>query len=751
LVTEHNALVVQAAASRTDVGVTLLGSIVFSLLLTAGTLASAAEPQADAVAQSSPALVTPAAKDVRLQYPTPPRGDQVDDYFGVQIADPYRPLEDPNRPATQSWVQAQNELTFAWLQLAPQRPAIGRRLERLWDFEKYGVPMHRGNTYLFTRNNGLQNQSTVYVTPSLDAAPRELLDPNKLSADGTVALSGLALSNDGTLLAYGLTSAGSDWQEWKVRDVSSGLDREDLLRWIKFSAASWAADGSGFYYSRFDEPTEDKRFTGINYYQKLYFHKLGAPQADDQLIYQRPDEKEWGFHGQVTDDGRYLVIEVTRGTEAKRQVFYRDLQEPDGKIVELITGWDANYDFVDNDGPVFWLLTDLDAPRNRLIAVDIRRPQRKDWRELIPQADAVLQKVSAVGERFLATYLRDAHAEVRTFDLDGKPLSETRLPGIGTVSGLSGRRQDTETFYAYTSFAVPQAIYRLNIAKNESSLFRAPRVDFCSDDYDTQQTFYTSRDGTRVPMFITFKKGMALDGRNPALLYGYGGFDVSLTPAFSVYRSVWLEMGGVFAMANLRGGGEYGRLWHEAGMKEHKQDVFDDFIAAAEYLIAHKFTTAPRLAISGGSNGGLLVAACLTQRPDLFGAALPSVGVLDMLRFQKFTIGWAWTNEYGSSDKRADFQWLYRYSPLHNIKPGMMYPATFIETGDHDDRVAPAHSFKFAATLQAAQSGPAPILIRIETRAGHGAGKPTAKLIESATDSLTFLAKVLGIETPSGW
>ena len=725
--------------------------VVLSLISQTCVSAVAAEPPGGALIQPSHKSQSPNSKEVRLQYPAARRGDQVDDYFGVQVADPYRWLEDPNAPETRSWIEAENGLTAAWIQAAAQRPAIGRRLTRLWDYEKFGVPIHRGDTYLFTRNNGLQNQSVVYVAPTLDATPRELLDPNKLSADGTVALSGIALSDDGKLLAYGLSAAGSDWQQWKVREVATGEDRADLLRWIKFSRASWAADGSGFYYSRFDEPTEATQFTGVNYHQKLYFHQLGAPQSEDRLIYSRSDEKEWGFHGEVTDDGRYLVVEVTRGTERKTQIFYRDLQQPDGPMIELITGWDANYSFVDNDGPVFWLVTDRDAPRNRLIAVDLRRPERTNWRELVPQTDAVLQGVSVVGQRFLATYLRDAHTEAETFDLTGKSLGPILLPGIGSAGGFGGRRQDTETFYAFTSFTVPQSIYRYDVANNHSSLFRAPKVDFLPDDFETRQVFYTSRDGTRVPMFITAKKGLKLDGGNPTLLYGYGGFDVSLTPAFSVYRSVWLEMGGVFAMPNLRGGGEYGRAWHEAGMKENKQNVFDDFIAAAEYLIANRYTSTPRLAISGGSNGGLLVGACMTQRPDLFGAALPSVGVMDMLRFQKFTIGWAWANEYGSSDTQADFQWLSKYSPLHNIKPGVPYPATFIETGDHDDRVAPAHSFKFAAALQAAQSGPAPILIRIETRAGHGSGKPTAKQIEAATDSLSFLTTVFDVATPSGW
>jgi len=591
----------------------------------------------------------------------------------------------------------------------------------------------------------------LYVVSALDAEPRALLDPNKMSADGTVALTGYELSDDGKRLAYGFAAAGSDWQEWKVRDVDTGKDLADRVRWVKFSGASWSHDGSGFYYSRYDEPNEATKLTEVNYFQKLYFHKLGAPQAEDRLIYDRPDEKEWGFQGVVTDDGRYLVVLVRRGTEPKSQVFYLDLAQPDAKMVELVTGWDANYEFVDNDGATFWLLTDNDAPRYRLIAVDTLHPDRPAWREVIPQAEAVLESVNVVGERFLAGYLQDAHTEEKVFDLTGKPLGEVRLPGLGTAGGFGGRRSDRETFYGFTSFTVPTTIYRYDVADGMSSVFRAPKVDFQPDDYETRQVFYTSRDGTKLPMFITAKKGIVLDGRNPTYLYGYGGFDISLTPFFSISRIVWMEMGGVFAVPNLRGGGEYGRAWHEAGMKQHKQNVFDDFIAAAQYLIDQKYTSSPRLAISGGSNGGLLVGACLTQRPDLFAAALPAVGVMDMLRFQKFTIGWAWVPEYGSAENKEDFANLLKYSPLHNIKPGTAYPATFIETADHDDRVVPAHSFKFAAALQEAQAGPAPILIRIETSAGHGAGKPTTKLIEETTDSVAFLVKVFDMKLPAGW
>lgn len=686
-----------------------------------------------------------------MKYPDARRGNEVDDYHGTKVADPYRWLEDPNTDEVKAWIKAENEVTNAFLDAIPERAAIGARLTKLWDYEKFGVPTVRGGQYFYSRNDGLQNQSVLYVASSLDATPSVLLDPNQLSADGTVALTGYELSDDGRLMAYGLAKAGSDWQEWRVRDVATARDTDDHLQWVKFSGASWAHDGSGFYYSRYDEPAKDAEFTSVNYFQKLYFHKLGTPQSADALIYERRDEKEWQFHGEVTEDGRYLVIHVSRGTERKNQIFYRDLSQADGKVVELLTGWDAEYGFVGNDGPLFWFVTDSSAPRNRLVAIDTREPARDRWREMIAEADSVLDGVRVVGDRFIASYLTDAHTQIKSFELSGKLRGEVKLPGLGTASGFGGRQHDTETFYSFTSFTVPSTIYRYDLKTDTSSVFRAPKVAFQPDDYETRQVFYQSKDGTRVPMFITLKRGTPLDGRQPTLLYGYGGFNISLTPAFSVSRAVWLEMGGVYAVPNLRGGGEYGRAWHEAGMKEHKQNVFYDFIAAAEYLIAQKYTSPQHLAISGGSNGGLLVGACMTQRPELFAATLPKVGVMDMLRFQKFTIGWAWVSEFGTAENAAEFPALFKYSPLHNIKAGTHYPATMVETADHDDRVVPAHSFKFAAALQAGQGGTAPTLIRIETSAGHGAGTPTKKLIDEATDSYAFLLKVLGMKLPAGF
>ncbi|MEQ8786016.1 MAG: prolyl oligopeptidase family serine peptidase [Pirellulaceae bacterium] len=682
----------------------------------------------------------------KIAYPETRRGDVVDDYHGTSIADPYRWLEDPDSPETEAWVEAQNKVTFGYLDRLPQRRVIFDRLKQLWDYERFGLPRKRGERYFYTRNDGLQNQSVLYVADGLDGEPRLLLDPNKLSDDGTVHLSAWRLSDDGDYLAYGLSSAGSDWKEWKVRDTRTGEDLADDLKWIKFSAVSWKPDGSGFFYSRYDEPDEETKFTGANYYQKLYFHKLGDPQSNDRLIYERKDEKEWGFGGVVTEDGAYLIVSVWRGTERKNQIFYRDLRRDDAPMVELITGFDAEYDFLGNEGSRIWLMTDLDAPLRRIIQVDLEKPDRENWRELVPQGDAVLSDASIVGGRLLATYLKDAHSVVKRFTLEGKSDGEVKLPGLGSAGGFGGRQKQDETFFYFTSFTTPTTIYRYQVDSGAADLFRQPTVDFQPKDYTVKQVFCRGKDGTRVPMFIIHKQGLELDGENPTILYGYGGFNISLTPSFSVSNLVWLESGGVYVVANLRGGGEYGREWHEAGMQENKQNVFDDCIAAAEWLIEHKYTSSKHLAIRGGSNGGLLVGAMITQRPDLFAAAQPSVGVLDMLRYHKFTIGWAWVSDYGSADDPDEFRTLLKYSPLHNLKPGGRYPATLITTGDHDDRVVPAHSHKFAATLQAAQGGDAPVLIRIETSAGHGAGKPTEKILRESSDVLAFLADALGLD-----
>lgn len=672
-------------------------------------------------------------------YPTTRKADQIDDYHGIKVADPYRWLEDPNSEETKAWVQAQNQVTFGYLQDIPAREQLKQRLTQLWDFAKYSTPFKQGNRYFYFKNDGLQNQSVLYVLDHLDDQPEVLIDPNTLSEDGTVALSGIALSEDGNLMAYGLSTSGSDWQEWKVRDINTKQDLDDHLKWIKFSGASWTHDHKGFFYSRYNEPNENTKLEDANYYQKLFYHRLGTPQSEDILIYERPDQKEWGFSGSVTEDGKYLIISVWRGSEPKNLIFYKDLTQPDAPVVELISEFEAEYGFIDYQDHQFWLQTDLDAPKGKVISLDIHS---KTQTEIIPEIEDTLQGINVLNHQFVAFYLKDAHTQIKILNLDGSFVREVELPGIGSAGGFGGKRHETETFYAYTSFTTPTTIYRYDMVTGESRLYRQPEVDFNPENYETQQIFYQSKDGTQVPMFITHKKGLSLDGNNPTILYGYGGFSASLTPNFSISRMAWLEMGGVYAIPNLRGGGEYGEEWHQAGTKNKKQNVFDDFIAAAEWLINNKYTCSQKLAISGGSNGGLLVGACMTQRPDLFGAALPAVGVMDMLRFHKFTIGWAWCSEYGSPDNFEDFNAIYAYSPLHNLKPETAYPATLISTADHDDRVVPAHSFKFAAALQAAHVGENPVLIRIETKAGHGAGKPTAKIIEELADEFGFLVKV---------
>ncbi|MEO1399926.1 MAG: prolyl oligopeptidase family serine peptidase [Cyanobacteria bacterium J06635_1] len=677
----------------------------------------------------------------KFQYPNSRKVEQVDTYHGVTVPDPYRWLEDPNTDETQAWVEAQNQVSFGYLKSLPGVEQLRTRLTELWNYERYSTPFKRGGRYFFYKNDGLQNQSVLYTLPTLDAEPTVLLDPNTLSEDGTVALSGIAISKNGQYLAYGLSSAGSDWMEWKVRTIETGEDLDDVLKWIKFSGASWTHDHQGFFYSRYDEPQEDTQFEDVNYYQKLFYHRIGTPQSADSLIYERPDQKEWGFSGNVTDDGRYLLILVWRGTEQKNLVFYKDLQDPNGNVIELISDFEAQYGFIDNEGTTFWFQTDLEAPRGRVIAIDITQPDQKQ--EIIPEAEETLESVGLLNHQFVADYLKDAYTTLKIFNLQGNFVRTVELPGIGSAGGFDGKKGDTDTFYSFTSFTVPSRIYRYNMATGESTLFREAEVDFDPSQYETEQVFYTSKDGTRIPMFITHKKGLVLNGNNPTLLYGYGGFNISLSPSFSVGNLVWLEQGGIYAVANLRGGGEYGEAWHQAGTKLNKQNVFDDFIAAAEWLIDNRYTSSQKLAIMGGSNGGLLVGACITQRPDLFAAAMPAVGVMDMLRFNQFTIGWAWESDYGSPQNEAEFKALYAYSPLHNLKSGTAYPATLITTADHDDRVVPAHSFKFAAALQAAHAGETPAIIRIETKAGHGAGKPTAKIIEEVADKWAFLANEL--------
>ena len=714
-------------------------TLVTSLLAMFGTSA-----MAQTCVAGGPATAAP------VSYPASAKGAQTDTYHGTSIADPYRWLEDANSAETKVWVDAQNKVTQAFLGQIPERETIKQRLTKLWNYERFSVPYKESGRYFYSRNDGLQNQSVLYTMKSLSDEPRLLLDPNTLAADGTVALSGTAVSPDGKYLAYGTAASGSDWNEWKVRDIDTGKDLDDHLKWVKFSGASWTPDGKGFFYSRYDAPDEAGKLASVNHFQKLYFHKIGTPQSADVLVYDRPDEKEWGFGGEVTDDGKYLIITATKGTAPKYRVFYKDLSQPDSKVLPLMDKFEASYDFIDNDGPVFFFKTDKNAPRARVVAIDTRTPQEANWKQVIGESAQTLVGANMVNNQFIAEYLADARSQVLVFDRKGKKVREIKLPGIGSVAGLGGKRKDVETFYSFTSFTNPTTTYRLDMKTGASTVFRKPKVDFDPAGYETRQQFFTSRDGTRVPMFIVSKKGIKLDGGNPTYLYGYGGFNVSMTPSFSPANLAWMEMGGVYVMANLRGGGEYGEAWHTAGTKLQKQNVFDDFIGAAEWLIANKITSPAKLAIGGGSNGGLLVGAAMTQRPELFAAAIPQVGVLDMLRFHKFTIGWAWTSDYGSSDNADEFKALVKYSPLHNLKAGACYPATMITTADHDDRVVPAHSFKFAAAAQEAQAkGGAPILIRIDVKAGHGAGKPTAKVIEEVADRWGFLSRTLKMTTPA--
>jgi prolyl oligopeptidase len=685
-----------------------------------------------------------------LKYPPTKREKTVDVIHGVKVPDPYRWLEKDVRKseAVREWVEAENKVTFAYLAKIPQRKAIRKRLTELVDYERYSAPSKEGGRYFYTYNAGLQNQSVLYTMDKLKGKARVLLDPNKLSRDGTVALAGLAISDDGKKLAYGIAVAGSDWQTWKVRDIATAKDLSDEIKWVKFSGASWTKDNKGFYYSRYDEPKEGTKFTGVNLNQKVYYHKVGTAQSEDTLVYKRPDHPKWGFAAEVSEDGRYLILSTWKGTDSRNRITWKDLKDPDSKLVDLIDYFKNEYSFLGNDGPVFYFRTDLKAPRRRIIAIDTRKPEPENWKEIIPEAKEALDGVNVVGEMFVCSYLKDARTQVKMYKLDGSFVREVKFPGIGTASGFGGKRTYKETFYTFQSFAVPPTIYRYDLQSGKSTVFRRSKVKFKPEDYTTEQVFYTSKDGTKVPMFITSKKGMKKDGTNPTILYGYGGFNISLTPGFSVGRIAWLEKGGVYAVANLRGGGEYGKDWHEAGKKLKKQNVFDDFIAAAEHLIAKKYTSAKKLAIKGGSNGGLLVGAVMVQRPELFGACLPAVGVMDMLRFNRFSAGRFWVDDYGSPEDEKEFKALYAYSPYHNLKKGTKYPATLVTTADHDDRVVPAHSFKFLAMLQYCQGGSAPVLGRIETDAGHGAGKPTAKIIAEMADEFAFLVKNLDMKVP---
>ena len=689
-------------------------------------------------------------------YPAAPQADVIDDYHGVKVADPYRPLEDLDSAQTKAWVAAENALTFGFLAKLPQRTWFHDRLTRLWDYPRYGLPFKGGGRYFFTKNDGLQNQAVLYVQTSLRGTPRVLLDPNTLSADGTVALAAAEVSHDGRWLAYATASAGSDWNEFRVRDVESGKDNDEVLRWIKFSAPSWTRDGRGFFYARFDAPhpgtANDQTFSDLSN-QKICYHRIGTSQSDDRLIFEIPNEPKWLMGADVTEDGRYAVISIEKGDSNFNLLRYIPLGDPEAPDVAapartLIGSWEAQYAVIGSAGPILYVQTNQDAPRKRIIEIDTRAPEPARWTTLVPQGPDPVESSAIVGGRIIVLTLHDASSRLLVYSLDGAPLGQIPLPGLGSVSSLSGRADDPEMFYNFTSFTQPTANYRHDLSNGENELFQAPQVAFHPSDYETRQIFYASKDGTRVPMFITAKKGLKPDGKTPALLYAYGGFDIAMKPAFSVPNLAWLEMGGIYALPNLRGGGEYGREWHEAGTKERKQNVFDDYIAAAEWLFAHGYTSPRHLVISGGSNGGLLIGAILNQRPDLCRVAWPAVGVMDMLRFQKFTIGYAWVADYGSSDDPFQFRALLAYSPLHTITKGVSFPAVLVTTADHDDRVYPAHSFKYTAAMQAAAAngpGSLPILVRIETRAGHSLGKPTSKLIDEAADKLAFAAHFLDL------
>jgi prolyl oligopeptidase len=691
-----------------------------------------------------------AAQDTNLVYPETKTVDQVDDFHGTKVDDPYRWLEDDVRESEDvaAWVEAENKLTFDYLKKIPGRDRIEKRITELWNYEKIGAPSKEGGRYYFSRNDGLQNQNVLYVQETLAAEPRILIDPNTWSKDGTVALAGTQCSDDGKYCAYGIQDGGSDWRTWKILEVESGKLLDDELKWIKFSSVSWTPDSKGFFYSRYNEPKEGAEFQSLNLNQKVFYHRVATAQADDELIYERPDEPEWGFGADVSEDGKYLVLTIWKGTDDRYRVVVKDLKTPDAKPFMLIDNFDYMYTFLGNDDDTLIFQTDLDAPLGRVIAIDLKKPEMDNWKEVVAETKNALTAASIVGEKIVGRYLKDARTQVLWYDMAGQFIREVDFPGIGTASGFGGKRDHKETFYSFSSFATPPSTYRYDIETGESTLLRRADVKFKPDDYETKQIFYTSKDGTRVPMFICHRKGVELNGNNPTLLYGYGGFNISLPPGFSVSRLAWMEMGGVFALANLRGGGEYGKTWHKAGTKLTKQNVFDDFIAAAEWLIENKYTTPKKLAIQGGSNGGLLVGACMTQRPDLYGACLPAVGVMDMLRFHQFTAGRFWVDDYGCADNPEEFKALVAYSPYHNLKGGTQYPATLITTADTDDRVVPGHSFKFAAQLQACQSGTAPTLIRIETRAGHGAGKPTSKVIEEVADQWAFLSQSLSFAIP---
>ncbi len=673
------------------------------------------------------------AKKSRLNYPETAKVDTVDYYFGHAVPDPYRWLEDDNSEETKAWIKAQNELTEWYLQQIPFRDQIKERLTKLWDYPRSSAPFKKGGYYFVFKNNGLQNQSVAYFMKNLGDEPQVLLDPNTFSEDGTVSLTTFEVSDDGKYVAYGISRGGSDWNEFFVKEIETGKTLDDHIQWVKFSGISWYNDG--FFYTRYPEPKPGDELKGVNEHNKIYYHKLGTPQSSDVLIYEDPKNPQWGYNVSLSEDKKYMAIRITRTTSGNA-LYIRDMQTQ--KITKIVENFDNDYFLIDHVNGKLLFMTNNNAPKYKVIAIDPKNHVSSNWADVLPEGEGVLRSVSLVGGKMIANYMENAYSRIKIYDLEGKYLYNLDNDEIGTIGGFDGDINDSETFYTLTSFTTPATIYRYDIQNNKSELYERPNIDFDPSQYETQQVFYTSKDGTKVPMFIVHKKGLKLDGKRPTLLYGYGGFNVSLTPSFSVTRLIWLENDGVFALANLRGGGEFGKEWHKAGTKMQKQNVFDDFIAAAEYLINNKYTNPKRLAIQGGSNGGLLVGAVANQRPELFAVALPAVGVMDMLRYHLFTIGRYWATDYGTSqDSEEMFLYLKNYSPLHTI-PTSTYPATMVTTADHDDRVVPAHSFKFAAALQNMYQGTNPVIIRIETKAGHGAGKPTAMIIQEYADLWSF-------------
>jgi prolyl oligopeptidase len=681
-----------------------------------------------------------------LIYPPARRSEHVDEYHGTKVPDPYHWLEDIDSAETRAWVTAQDQLSRKFLESIAGRQSMTERLRDIWNFERWTPPVRHGANWFYSHNDGLQNQSVVFVMSDPAGAARVLLDPNTLTNDGTVALRETAISADGRLFAYALSDAGSDWQVWHIRDVGTGKDLPDTLQWSKAGGGSWRKDGAGFYYTAYNPPHAGAALKAANEYEKLYFHRLGTPQSADELIYTRTDNPNWFVSGTVTDDGRYLVIQANLGTDERNTVLVQELTTAHAPVIPVISVPTAAYDVIGNVGTTLLVRTDDGAPRHRIVGIDLANPAPAHWRTLIAESADTIETTTLVGAQLLVHRLKDAHSTVQRYTLDGKLLGDIDLPGLGSTTGLEGRDDDTQVFYGYSGFSTPPSIFRVDLKDGKVTAWRSPQLNgFSPAEYESQQVFYKSKDGTRVPLFITARKGTKLDGTNPTILYAYGGFNVSITPTFSPTTAAWLQMGGVYAVATLRGGGEYGRAWHEAGMKTHKQNVFDDFIAAAEYLSAARWTNPKRLALRGGSNGGLLIGAVEEQRPDIAAAAIAQVGVMDMLRFREFTVGKAWESDYGSVDNPAEFRALYAYSPYHNVRDGVKYPATLIMTGDHDDRVFPAHSFKFAAAMQHADPGGEPILLRVETRAGHGQGMPTAKLIEEIVDMHAFVLKAFGL------